>query len=134
MLAELPGWVVEDATSVREEMAPYVGATPEELWRHTEDCARDAMWAVRASGFPERVLAYEDPLPPSTIAALARLRDLFRERPADSLCASSSPAGAQRGESSCEVLRREQAPVGARDRVGLPHASIRAREARFVVA
>ena len=68
------GSVVDDAASVREEMAPYVGATPQELWRHTEDCARDAMWAVRASPFPERVLAYEDPLPASTIVALARLR------------------------------------------------------------
>lgn len=73
-LEKLPGWVVDDVTSVREEVAPYVGATPAELWRHTEDCARDAMWAVRASGLAERVLAYEDPLPASTIAALARLR------------------------------------------------------------
>lgn len=73
-LAKLPGWVVDDVTSVREEMAPYVGASPAELWRHTEDCARDAMWAVRASGMPMRVLASEDPLPESTLIALARLR------------------------------------------------------------
>ncbi|MBZ0116272.1 MAG: hypothetical protein K8H88_04740 [Sandaracinaceae bacterium] len=73
-LAKLPGWAVDDETSVRREVAPYVGATPEELWRHTEDCAKDAMWAVRASGFPERVLSQEDPLPPSTLRALARLR------------------------------------------------------------
>lgn len=71
---ELPGWVVDDETSVQREVAPYVGATPEELWRYTEGCAKDAMWAVRASGFPERVLAQEDPLPASTVRALSRLR------------------------------------------------------------
>ena len=74
MLPKLPGWIVDDAASVREEVAPYVGIGPAELWRITEDCARDAMWAVRASGMADHVLASEDPLPPSTIAALARLR------------------------------------------------------------
>lgn len=74
VMRELPGWVVDDETSVAEEVAPYVGATAEELWRHTEDCAKDAMWVVRASGMAARVLAQEDPLPESTIRALARLR------------------------------------------------------------
>ncbi len=73
-IEKLPGWVIDDEASVRREVAPYVGATPEELWRHTEDCAKDAMWAVRASGMAERVLAQEDPLPESTIRALRRLR------------------------------------------------------------
>lgn len=77
-LAKLPGWVVDDVESVRDEVAPYRDATPAELWRHTEDCARDAMWAVRASGIPERVLASEDPLPESTVIALARLRGARR--------------------------------------------------------
>jgi len=75
VMGELPGWVVDDETSVAEEVAPYIGATPEELWRHTEDCAKDAMWAVRASGMAARILAQEDPLPASTLRALARLRD-----------------------------------------------------------
>ena len=73
-IEKLPGWVVDDETSVAEEVAPYVGASPEELWRHTEDCAKDAMWAVRASGMAERVLAAVDPLPESTVRALSRLR------------------------------------------------------------
>ena len=73
-LRKLPGWVIEDESSVREEVARYVSATPEELWRLTEDCSRDAMWAVRASPFPARVLSYEEPLPESTLRALARLR------------------------------------------------------------
>jgi hypothetical protein len=70
----LPGWVVADEESVREDVARYVGMSPAELWREVEDCARDAMWAVRASPFPERVLAYEEPLPESSVRALARLR------------------------------------------------------------
>ena len=74
MIEKLPGWVVDDVTSVFEEVEPYRNASPEELWRHTEDCAKDAMWAVRASPFPERVLSSVDPLPESTVRALARLR------------------------------------------------------------
>ena len=73
-LSKLPGFVVPDATSVREEVEPYRDASPAELWRITEACARDAIWAVRASGMAERVLAQKDPLPQSTIDALARLR------------------------------------------------------------
>lgn len=73
-LDKLPGWVVDEESSVKEEVAPYVDATPQQLWRHTEACAKDAMWAVRASGFPERVLAHRDPLPESTVRAMARLR------------------------------------------------------------
>ncbi len=79
-VAKLPGWVVDDVTSVREEVAPYVNAPVEKLWRDTQDCARAAMWAARASGMEARVLAFEDPLPASTVAALARLRDELRAR------------------------------------------------------
>lgn len=79
-LEKLPAWVVDDVTSVREEVAPYVNASVELLWRDTQDCARAAMWAVRASDMPERVLAFEDPLPASTVAALARLRAEMRAR------------------------------------------------------
>ncbi len=74
MIEKLPGWIVDEVSSVRSEVEPYRNASPAELWRHTEDCAKDAMWAVRASPFPERVLAYVDPLPESTLRALARLR------------------------------------------------------------
>jgi hypothetical protein len=70
----LPGWVISDEQSVRADVARYVGMPPDALWREVEDCARDAMWAVRASGFAERVLAYEEPVPESTVVALARLR------------------------------------------------------------
>jgi hypothetical protein len=70
----LPGWVVDDEASVRNEVAEWRGLSPAELWRLAVLNARDAMWAVRASGRAEQILAREDPLPDSTVAALARLR------------------------------------------------------------
>jgi len=73
-LQKLPRFVQSDADSIRDEIAPYVGMTPAELWRVTEACARDAIWAARASGMLDTVLARRDPLPRSTIEALARLR------------------------------------------------------------
>lgn len=78
-LAKLPGWVTSDEESVRADVARYVGMPPDALWREVQDCARDAMWAVRASPFPERVLAYEEPLPESSLRALERLRAAYRD-------------------------------------------------------
>lgn len=70
----LPSWIVEDAVSIRREVAPYVNASAAELWKLTEACARDAMWAIEACDVPERAMAHRDPLPESTIKALKRLR------------------------------------------------------------
>ena len=74
MLAKLPGWIVDDATSVREEVAEWRDTTPAERWRLAILCGRDAMWAIRAGGAAATVLEQLDPLPASTVAALARLR------------------------------------------------------------
>jgi hypothetical protein len=74
MLAKLPGWVVDDVTSIREEVADLRGLRREDLWRLAHLCSRDALWAVRAHPSPARVLDHQDPLPESTRAALARLR------------------------------------------------------------
>jgi hypothetical protein len=74
MLPKLPGWVVDDVTSVREEVAEWARTTPAERWQLARLCSRDAMWAARASGNPQRILDHVDPLPESTVAALARLR------------------------------------------------------------
>lgn len=71
---ELPGWVVDDVASVRAEVAEWRDLTPEERWRLAASCARDAIWAAKASGRAEQILAYEDPLPESSVRALARLR------------------------------------------------------------
>lgn len=74
MLTKLPGWALDDVESVREEVAEWQGLTPAQLWHLARLCARDAMWAARASGNPRRILEHEDPLPESTRVALARLR------------------------------------------------------------
>jgi hypothetical protein len=74
MLSKLPGWVVDDVTSVREEVQAWRDLTPAERWRLARVCSRDAMWAARASGMQQRILDQVDPLPDSTLRALARLR------------------------------------------------------------
>ncbi len=74
MLAKLPGWVVDDATSVRREVEEWRDLTAAERWRLAHLCSRDAVWAAKASGNPKRVLDHVEPLPESTILALARLR------------------------------------------------------------
>ncbi len=74
MLSKLPGWVVDDVTSVREEVADWVDMTPAQRWQLAKLCARDAMWATTLSGQRQRILDRIDPLPESTVAALARLR------------------------------------------------------------
>lgn len=74
MLSQLPGWVVDDETSVREEVADWVDLSPAEYWRLARICSRDAMWAARNSGILDRILSQEDPVPESTRRALERLR------------------------------------------------------------
>ena len=74
MLSALPGWVVDDVTSVREEVAEWANMSPAERWRLARVCSRDAMWAARASGMRQRILDQVDPLPSSSIEALERLR------------------------------------------------------------
>jgi hypothetical protein len=73
-IGKLPGWVVDDTASIKAEVAPYANVAPDVLWKYTEACARDAMWAARASSMPERVLSFHDPLPESSRVALSRLR------------------------------------------------------------
>ena len=74
MLPKLPAWVIDDDASVREEAAEWKGRTPAQLWQLARLCARDALWAARVSGNPQRILDQIDPLPQSTVSALARLR------------------------------------------------------------
>ncbi len=70
----LPGWVEDDAESVRAEAAPYIGMTPEERARHLKAACRAAARMIRSRADAERVLAFEDPLPDSSRRALERLR------------------------------------------------------------
>ena len=74
MAFELPGWVTDDVTSVRREVAEWKGTTPAERWRLAVICSRDALWALKASGQAPRILGHVDPLPQSTVLALRRLQ------------------------------------------------------------
>lgn len=74
VLSKLPGWAVDDDTSVREEVAEWKALGPAELWQLARLCSRDVVWALRLGDQPERVLERRDPVPESTLAALARLR------------------------------------------------------------
>ena len=74
MLTALPGWVVDNDTSVRDEVAGWRDLSPSERWQLALACSRDAMWAAGLSGMKERILAQIDPLPASSEAALERLR------------------------------------------------------------
>jgi hypothetical protein len=74
VLSKLPGWAIDNDTSVREEVAPWRGLAPAELWRLARMCSRDVVWALRLCDKPERVLEQRDPVPESTLEALARLR------------------------------------------------------------
>lgn len=78
MVIELPGWVVSEEASIREEMAGVAGKSPAELWQLTTLCAQDALWAAHASAFGARALELRDPLPESTLRALERLRESLR--------------------------------------------------------
>lgn len=74
MLAKLPGWVIDDAASIRAEVAEWRQLSEAERWRLAVLCSRDALWAIRASGEAGRILERTDPLPSHTVEALARLR------------------------------------------------------------
>ncbi len=74
MLDRLPGWVIANDASVREEVEPYLDATPAQRLAATRACCRSAIGVLRYHFDPERALTWVDPLPDSTVAALARLR------------------------------------------------------------
>ena len=76
----LPGWIVDDATAVRREALPYRELSFEERARHTAMACRGAARQLAARADRERLLAYRDPLPESTVQALARLQSQRRER------------------------------------------------------
>jgi len=74
MLTRMPGWVIDNDASVREEVAPYVNATAAECIEATRRCCQGAMTILRFHSHPAAILAHVDPLPASTVEALARLR------------------------------------------------------------
>jgi hypothetical protein len=78
MLPRLPGWVVDNETSIRSEVAPFVAASDAERIEATRRCCRGAMAMLRFCERPREVLDRVDPLPATSVAALARLRGQLR--------------------------------------------------------
>jgi hypothetical protein len=72
----LPKWVTDNATSLREEAAPYIGLTPEQRLVMLGAACRAAARLLKARADAEQILARTDALPPSSERALARLRAL----------------------------------------------------------
>ena len=74
MLSELPGWVVDNAESVRREVEPYRHMSMQERWETTRRCCEAAVKMLRFHRHPRRALEHRDPLPESTPRALKRLQ------------------------------------------------------------
>lgn len=79
-MAPLPKWVVDDQTSIEREAAPWRGRPPEAHQRATAAACRAAARQLAQRADRERLLAFRDPLPESTLAALRRLRATARRR------------------------------------------------------
>ena len=73
-LEKLPGWVADNAASIREEVAPYLCMTMSERWEATRRCCRAAAAMLGFQRDPGRAREYRDPLPASTRRALERRR------------------------------------------------------------
>lgn len=76
---QLPGWVIDDAASIREEAADYIELTPAQRGAILAAVCRAGVRLLRARADAAKVLEHTDPLPSSTIEALARLRALRKQ-------------------------------------------------------
>ena len=70
----LPGWVVDNRTSVLREAEPYRAMTCEQRLKLMSLLCDDAVKQVNAREDRDAVVRYREPLPQSSVEALARLR------------------------------------------------------------
>ena len=77
-LDKLPGWVISNEDSVWRETAQSRRQTPAERWRDVIAACGilDFYWSI--PGYADRVRNAVDPLPESSVKALARLRADYR--------------------------------------------------------
>jgi hypothetical protein len=76
-LAKLPGWVVSNEESVRREAGPYRHLSDEERFERLAQACRGLVEILSFRDDAEQVMAWQDPLPASSLAHLARLRSQF---------------------------------------------------------
>jgi hypothetical protein len=79
MPTKIPGWVVSNLDSVRREAARYRDMTPEQKIDLVASACRTAATLLDASPNRDHALTLVDPLPPTSAAALERLRRQYRE-------------------------------------------------------
>ena len=77
-MSKLPPWVVDNRTAVAREAEPYRSLTVEARWRATAAACRGAARQLAQRADRERLLAYRDPLPESSVLVLRRLRAAAR--------------------------------------------------------
>ena len=78
-MTKLPKWVVSNEESVWRETERSRKMTPAERWRDVvAACDLSFYWNI--PGYAERIRKAVDPLPESSVRALARLREEYRRR------------------------------------------------------
>lgn len=77
-MTSLPKWVISNEDSVWRETVRARQLTPAERWRETIAACEVLRFYWNIEGYPERVRNAVDPLPESSVRALARLRDEHR--------------------------------------------------------
>ncbi len=79
-MQRLPKWAVDNRTAVEREAVAYRALSPDERWRLVAAACRGAARQLATRADRARLLAYRDPLPASSIAALERLRTAYRRQ------------------------------------------------------
>lgn len=69
-----------DRDAIREDIRPYLGTTVEDRVRIAESLCEFAAEQIAARSDRARVLAYEDALPPSSVALWSSLVARYRAR------------------------------------------------------
>jgi hypothetical protein len=76
----LPKWVTDNRTAVLDEAAPYVDMTDEQRFEILRSVCRVGARQLADHADRDRVLAWRDPLPRSSVELLRRLQREYRER------------------------------------------------------
>lgn len=75
----LPKWVISNEASIAREAEDFVAMTPAERAELLAVLCSDAVLLLDARPDSERVLAFRDPMPRSSVVIMDRLRKLHRE-------------------------------------------------------
>ncbi len=76
----LPGWVVDNRTAVLRDVEPFRAIPPASSWELVALASRTGAAQLRWDPRPGETLAFRDPLPAHSVAALSRLRAAYRTR------------------------------------------------------